>query len=874
MEVLLDGEQVQIPAGHCQVLLATLLLRANEFVSAQELTERLWPAERPAKQALHVVVRRLRRALGDANCVYTRTGGYEATVDQDQLDLLRFRALAGTGDFGAAMSLWRNSVLGDVVSTPLHRDDVPMLAEERLAVLERRIGADLARGLGGELVAELRQLTEDHPVREEFWRFLMLALHRSGQRDEALAAYKEISDRLGAEAGIEPGPALQAAREKIERGAASRRQVPRQLPASLRTFVGRDQELATLGELGPVTVLHGAGGVGKTALALYWAHEFRHEFPDGDLYTNLRGFDPETSPADPAVVAQTLLVGLGVQEIPIDAKSRYALLRAELADRKALLVLDNAVSARQVLPLLPKARDVRVVITSRNQLRGLVTQNEATAIGLRQLDDVDGHALLVAVLGQDRITAEPEAVSAIIERCAGLPLALRVFAERVAQFPGTPLRDFVAELDQARLDVLSDYEDAGVRAVFSWSYRRLDEESARMFRLLSVHPGADFDLGAAAAIVGVNLARAHRMLERLVADHLVQSSSPGRYVLHDLLRAYAAELCGNDEGAAYRMTEWYVHTLANASKPRNGKEPPVSVGAITSGIKPQEFATWFDTLAWRRQEWDNLRAVMFAAITRGWQRQALLIPLFLHGYLIVQPERKSEAVAMFEAVQNFGDRREQAHLRLHMASIYEENGLLDRALRTYQAAIPVVREVGERATEAVALINLGVVYRKLEDPEGSLSCSRQALAIALEIGERYYELAARANIAGELQQMERHAEALPDSEQAVAAARELGDEYLTARVSTIHGQVLNGLGRFEEAERTLRWCIDVTHKYGGTLHEADALSGLAHSLSGMGRSEEAVATWQRSLELARGLHDELTEHVEKMLALARGPAAG
>ncbi|HEX8871057.1 MAG TPA: AfsR/SARP family transcriptional regulator, partial [Lentzea sp.] len=500
LEVLLDGEPVSVPAGRGQVLLATLLLRPNQFVSIDELVDRVWDGAPPpgdrGRKSLHMVVARLRSALGAADCVQTRPGGYLAAVGPDELDLLRFRALVSSGDLGAAVALWRGPVLADVQSDAVHRDDVPRLADERLHALELRVEADLDRGLSRELVAELRSLVADHPLRESFWRHLMLALYRAGQQAEALAAYQKVREKLADELGVDPGQPLQELHQQILRAEVSvgGRQVPRQLPAGVRNFVGRDEELRLLDKAGGVSVVHGVGGVGKTALALHWGRQAREQFPDGDLYVNLRGFDADAQPVEPATAAESMLVGLGVQDIPSGAEARFALLRTTLVDRRLLLVLDNAASPRQVLPLLPGAAGVRVVITSRNQLRGLVSQHDATAISLRQLDFDAARALLAAVLSMERVDAEPAAAREIVERCTGLPLALRVFAERVARFPDVALREFVAELESARLDALTDFDDVDVRAVFSWSYRALDSESARMFRLLSVNSGPEFDV--------------------------------------------------------------------------------------------------------------------------------------------------------------------------------------------------------------------------------------------------------------------------------------------------------------------------------------------------------------------------------------------
>ena len=865
--MLLDGEPVAVPAGRCHVLLATLLLRPNQFLSVDELVDRVWDGDPPsagrAHKTLQMVVRRLRVALGDADCVRTRPGGYQAAVEPDQLDLLRFRALAGSGDFGAASALWRGSVLANVPSERLHREDVPQLVNERLAVLERRIDADLDQGLSGELVAELRSLVAEHPLREPFWRHLMLALYRSGQQAEALSAYQDVRTNLADELGLDPGPELKTLHQQILRAEVSpgrRRQVPRQLPAGVRNFVGREEELRLLDKASGVAVVHGVGGVGKTALVLKWAREVREDFPDGDLYVNLRGFDPEARPIDPSAAAETLLVGLGVEEIPVNADARFALLRTTLVGRRLLLVLDNAASVRQVLPLLPGAAGVRVVITSRNQLRALVSQHDATAIGLRQLDFEAARSLLAAVLGGHRVDTEPKPAREIVERCAGLPLALRVFAERVLRFPDTSLREFADELAASRLDALSDFEDVDVRTVFSWSYRALDAESARMFRLLSVHPGPDFDVSAAAALASVSVAQARRLMERLVADHLVQSRTPGRYDLHDLLRTYAAELCGDDETAAFRLTEWYVHTLENATNFQTTMVQ-VQAGEVTSGVVPQEFSSWFDTLVWRRQEWANLKAVMFAALARGWHRHAQLFPLHLFKYVIMGPARRAEAVEMFEAVATFGSHREQGILKLKLASLYEDVCRYDDALRVFGEAIPLVRMAGERYTEAAGLINMSSLYRKLDRVDEAIACTQRGLAIAVEIESVYLECAAHTNLVSVLHATGRAAEALPHVARSEALALRLSDEYLKLRVRTSRASVLVSLGQHAEALPELETLAEVWRQFDDTPTEAFLLGQLGIALKRLNRREEAAVAWRRSVRLWRDLGDARADEV-------------
>ncbi|MGW6931290.1 BTAD domain-containing putative transcriptional regulator [Lentzea sp. NPDC054927] len=878
LEVLLDGEPVTVPAGRGRVLLATLLLRPNRFVSVDELIERVWDGEPPtadrAHKTLHMVVTRLRKSLGAANRVRTSSRGYQVEIGQDELDLLRFRALAGSNDLAAATALWRGPVLGNVKSDVLHRDDVPPLLDERLAVLERRIDADLGRGHAAALVAELRSLIADHPLRESFWRQLMLALYRSGQQAKALAAYQEIRERLVDELGVDPGPALRDLHERILRadvGHVDRRAVPRQLPAGVHNFVGRVEELSLLGRANGITVLHGAGGVGKTTLALRWSHEVRQDFPDGDLYVDLRGFDREAEPVDPFQAAESLLLSLGVQDVLSTEEARFALLRTELAGRRMLLVLDNAATSNQVLPILPGSASVRVLITSRNQLRPLIVRFGATSVALRQLDDDEAHALLAAVLGAERLDAEPEAVREIVEQCGGLPLALRVFAERVARFRETPLHEFAAELRTERLDALTDFEDVDVRAVFSWSYRALDDEAARMFRLLSVHPGADLDVGAAAALAGVTVAQARRLLERLVADHLVQTRSPGRYDLHDLLRAYATELCGDDETAELRLTEWYVHTLEKAVQ-LHGYDQAMSAGEVSTGVVPQEFSTRFEALAWCHGEWANLRAVMDMAIVRGWDLLAQMIPVHLRTHYVIERTRDRELLSMFEAVQDLGPPQARGVLKVKLASTYVNVKRFEDALRGFEAGLPLVREAGDKVTEQAGLNNMSVAYLSLGRAEESLDCVRRSIALSVEAGALHSEHIGRVNLVGTLNNLRRYAESLVEGDRMRALLHRTGDEYMAARLNSLIAVALVGLGRLDEALALFEHCLEELERFTDVRSRIAVLDeDLGPLLFRLGRHDDALRAWEQGLELARAAGNDRAQWLEAKLALVRGP---
>jgi DNA-binding SARP family transcriptional activator len=611
------GAAVPVAPGKQRAVLAVLLLNAGRVVGVDELAETLWGAGPPpsARVSVQNYVGKLRKALGKAGRARISTqpgGGYQIRAAAGEVDVSRFEALlaaartaaadgswqAAAGQAREALALWRGEPLADAGSEVLTAQEVPRLTEMRLQALETRVEADLQLGGHAGVIAELRQLTGLHPLREHLHGLLMLALYRDGRQGEALAAYQQARDVLVTELGAEPGAGLRELQQQIltadpvlsvaspaPAAAGSRDPViPRQLPPTVRHFTGRADELTALtglleqpGQQGQpeavvISAIGGTAGAGKTALAVRWANQAADRFPDGQLYVNLRGYDP----GQPMLAADALagfLRALGVPgpDIPVDADERAARYRSLLAGRRILVLLDNAGSVEQVRPLLPAAPSCVVLVTSRDSLPGLVARDGAVRLDLDLLPSADAAGLLRVLIGE-RAETDPAATEALAAQCCHLPLALRVAAEFAVARAAAPLAGLVAELadQQRRLDLLDAGGDprSAVRAVFSWSCRGLPPGAARTFRLAGLHPGPDLDPYAAAALTDMTVEQTGSILGLLARAHLLQPTTPGRYGMHDLLRAYAAAQAASQDGEDEQraaLTRLFDHYLAVAA---------------------------------------------------------------------------------------------------------------------------------------------------------------------------------------------------------------------------------------------------------------------------------------------------------------------
>ena len=487
---------------------------------------------------------------------------------------------AERGLIDEALGLWRGTPFDGVASRWLADAETPRLVERYLSALERVVDLDIEVGEYDAHVSRLRTEIARHPLRESLWTRLLVVLDRSGRPAEALEQYERVRVRIADELGVDPGPDLRRIHaELLERDAhgppstatmptlaapTSRR--PHQLPSDIERFTGRSEALAALDALLPlgdaaarpivIAAVDGLGGIGKTTLAVHWAHRVRDRFPDGQLFVDLRGFGPGT-PVEPAAALDILLRGLGLanEQIPNDVDARSALLRTTLAERRVLVVLDNARDSEQVRPLLPGSSSL-VVVTSRSQLRGLAAREGAHRVSLGQFASPESAALLAATFGVRRVPYDTQTLTELADLCGHLPLALVIAAEYAARQPETGLRDLTGKLrdEPNRLDALDVGDDraSNLRGVFSWSYAALDAEAARLFRLLAGQPAADFSAELAGAVAGVDGEPVRRTLDRLVGVHLLQQSRAGRYQFHDLIRAYAAERSEREDDSGVR----------------------------------------------------------------------------------------------------------------------------------------------------------------------------------------------------------------------------------------------------------------------------------------------------------------------------------
>ncbi len=897
------AEPVEIGAEKQRLILALLALQPNRTVRREDLVDVVWD-EPPSSclDLLHTYVARLRRALRPADLIATDKGGYRLSAGENELDLLEFEALLARDDPGAALGLWRGPALADVERLRQH--------PARLALAMRRAKAVMAyAGVAApeDAAVQLRVLTAEEPLNESAHARLMLVLAASGRQAAALDVFEDVRRRLADELGIVPGAELRAAHRQVLRQDFAEPEpparVPAQLPADVPGFRGRVAQLAELDELlhrdgtgARIAVLSGTGGVGKTALAVHWAQRAPAEFPDGQLYLDLHGYGT-VRPVEPGDALSGFLRALGVPgtDIPAEPDERAAKFRTALAGRRMLLVLDNAGSVGQVRPLLPGSPSCLVLVTSRDALPGLVARHGARRVLVGLLTDAEARDLLRALLGP-RVDEEPEATAALIGYSARLPLALRLVAELALSREGERLAALAAELadERRRLDLLDGGGDplTAVRAVFSWSYRHLPADAARVFRLCGLHPGRDLTPVALAALADVTLPEAERLTGVLVRAHLAQQTGDDRVQLHDLLRVYAAELAAAEpdesHAAQERLFDYYVRSAAQAMDvvlPQERHLRPVV---------PDPDVKVLDAQAWLEAERRNLLAVAAHATRHGWADHLRLLSGILWHHLDVGGYHEEALVLHTHAsalAHDAGDRAAEAEPLTLIALGHWRVGRSREARRYLEEALVLVRETGDRRTEIHVLNTLGLVCRALGRFAEAITYSTEALAVARKTGDRTSEGLVLVVLGCSCRGIGRYAEAAGYHREALALARETADRTSEGYALVNLGDALSAQGNHDEAAVALAEGLEHFRAMGVRVSEGYALGILGDVEHARGRYAEAADHLERAMEIARetgsptnravalkhlgdvrlaqGRPEEAARHLEEALGLAR-----
>ncbi|MET8698654.1 BTAD domain-containing putative transcriptional regulator [Kitasatospora sp. NPDC004723] len=779
-----DGRRTRTEGAKQERMLGTLLLNAGAVVPVARLVDAVWDDEPPATAHRQVrnlagLLRRKLAAAHDGSPVLLTDGpGYRIAPDGHQVDALTFahrvsvaRRLAERGEpaaavqeFRSALGLWRGPVLDGLSGSLLAAGSVA-LNELRLTAWENCLDLEAELGRHRQTVPELTALVAEHPLRDRFVTQLVRALHRAGRQADGLAAYRRFARQLADELGLDPGPELQVLHQELLKGGpapavrspGTRQQVPRpaQLPPALATFVGRRAELAVLDGLadpaGPVVaagigVVTGGAGTGKTALAVHWAHRVRERFPDGQLHLDLRGyaFGPPLAPYE-ALARFLRALGTDREQIPGTIDECAALYRSLLADRRVLVLLDNARNAEQVRPLLPGSAGSLALVTSRDGLAGLTACDGARRLVLDVLPQPEAVEVLARITGVDRTRAEPRAAAELAAACGHLPLALGIAAGRLAERPHRTLVDHAAELRDAedRLTALQIDGDAtsAVRAAFDLSYRALRPTAQRLFRLLGLAPGSRISTAAAAALSGSAPAATGPVLEHLAAAHLLNPAGPDRYRLHDLLRCYAAERATAETGPAdraaarERLCSWYLHHAEAAARLLTPQRRRLPLTAAGPWYEPPGFTTPAEARQWCESEHPQLMETVRYAAEHGLDGHAWQLPVALWGHFQAGPYLADWMAADRSAVaaaRRIGDRGGEGHARNDLATALSAQGRHEPALGELRTARALLASVGDRAGEAHVLGNLGHQSLLTEQYEAATTYFREALAILRE----------------------------------------------------------------------------------------------------------------------------------------------
>ena len=904
VDVLAPGGPRQVRGQRRKTVLATLALRGGEIVSTGQLVDVVWgeTASSAAANTLQSHMSHLRNVLGSKNAILARPPGYLLDLGGDGTDVqLAERLLRqgtqsadpvdGTRHLQSALALWRGRPLADVPGLAWLEQQAERLDLLWLQVKRALAKARLAAGEHAHLVPDLEQLAADHPLDEQIHAQLMLALYRNGRQADALGVYRRLRRTLHEELGIDPSqplrdletgilrqdPALEAPTPAVTVPlAVPAPPIPAQLPPAVPAFAGRRAELASLdailppagrtGSAGPAQVIisavSGTAGVGKTALALHWAHRVAPQFPDGQLYVNLGGFDPDGPALEPEEAVRGFLDAFGIPaaRIPAGLPAQAALYRSLLAGKRVLVVLDNVRDVEQVRPLLPGSSGCLAIVTSRNHLTGLVATEGAYPLTLNLLTAADAGDLLARRLGAGRVDSEPAAVEDIIAACARLPLALTVVAARAASHPGFPLAAFASELRGATgaLDRLSGGDLTGdVRAAFSCSYRALSADAARLFRLLGLHPGPDIALAGAASLAAIPPERARALLSELTRVHLVAEHAPGRYACHDLLRAYATEQArAHDsqdarDAALARILDHYLHTACRAAMLMQPHLDPIAIDPPQPRVTLDPPATAEGALGWFTAEHATLLAVVRAAAEAGsgitWR-----LAWTLNTFLLRRGLWDDQTLAWnagLDAARRAGDTAGEAHALHGLAIGHVRAGRLREAAPLFRGALQRFEMIGDQVSQATVHNGLSVLAERRQRPADMLSHSLRALDLYRAADHLAGQVWVRNNIGYSHALLGNYQQAITYCQRALAGVQELGERCWEAATWHSLGYLHHQLGSHQKAVSFYERSLAIRRELADLYHEADTLDHLGDVHHSAGDTDAARRTWARALRI-------------------------
>ncbi|TYB35601.1 tetratricopeptide repeat protein [Micromonospora sp. AP08] len=902
------GGEATVTAGRDRTVLAMLLLRAGRVVPIEELVDAVWEESPPAtaRAQLQTCVSRLRQRLAvlrlPPETIVTDPIGYGIRVDPADLDAEVFargveaaRAAVAAGQptearahYRAALALWRGPALSGIASRSVRRR-AQALDEQRLAVLEECVDVQLRLRQAADLIDELTESVDRHPLRERLRGQLMLALSAVGRQADALGVYREGRRIYAEELGIEPGAALQELHQRVLAGdlalggPESLVTVPiRSLPRAISDFTGRQQTVSRLvkeiEEDGVrIQLIDGMAGSGKTTLAVHVAAALGDHYPDAQLFIDLHGHS-ERTPVPPGAAVAALLRQLGVpaERVPLELDDRLALWRSELAGRRALVVLDNAATADQVAPLLPNGPDCLVLITSRRRLVGL---DEGRPSSLPVLDREEAVELLGRVAGEERVAAEPEAAAEVARRCGYLPLAIRLAGARLAHRPRWRVADLAGRLvtGSGPLAELA----AGQRSVgqaFALSYAQVSPAAQRLFRLLGLHPGARFDSRVAAALGDVGLPLAEDLLDELVDAHLAEEVEPGRYRLHDLIREYGRTLLSAPERAAERrealarLLDHHLHVTVAIARTFEaaGSRKTLPAGAPERGDLVEAAAA--EGRPWFEENLAALTVLVRLAEEEGfpercWQLARACWRLnFDGGHLDELIETHTIGLRV---AQRVGDDMAVASMLNYLSSAYYRLARFPEAIRLMEMALDLRRRLGLRSEVLSTLWNLGVSYAVNGDYRQGMARFDEALRLVRGLNDAGELTNLQNNLCMALLAWGRYEKALHIGRLHLLLARQTRDLRQTSHALGHLGMIRHRMGDAAPARRLLRVALHLKRQLGNRYGEGEVLNEVGMLEREDGRPERAAALHRDALVAMTEVGDRIGQCASRnLLALA------